>query len=101
MVEKKYAIVWTKRSQLQLRQIFDHISKESYQNALKVLEDIVFAVNKSIYNPEFYNPDKYKLNNDGTYRAFEEHHYRIAYRYSKNIIRILRIRHAAMEPKDY
>jgi len=29
-------------------------------------------------NPEIHSPDKYKQNNDGSYRAFELHRYRIA-----------------------
>lgn len=78
-----------------------YISKDSLQNATKVVTDIATAVNKAINNPEFYGPDKYKINNDGSYRAFEKHHYRIVYRFSKNIIRVLRVRHTKMEPKEF
>ena len=67
----------------------------------KVIEDIIAAVEKSITNPKFYNPDKYKTSNDGSYRAFEKHRFRIAYRFTKNIIRVLRVRHTKMEPKIY
>jgi plasmid stabilization system protein ParE len=66
-----------------------------------VVDDIVSAVNKVISNPEVYPPDKYKDNNDGSYRAFEKHHYRIVYRFNDNTIRVLRIRHTSMEPKEY
>lgn len=54
MVEKPYKIVWTKRSQQHMRKVHDHISKDSEQNAKKVVEDIVLSVNKAIRNPEFY-----------------------------------------------
>ncbi|MBL7748316.1 MAG: type II toxin-antitoxin system RelE/ParE family toxin [Chitinophagaceae bacterium] len=101
MVEKKYEVVWTKRSQLQMNGIFKQISKDSLQNAQKVLEDIITAVHKAERNPEFYHPDKYKENNDGSYRSFEKHRYRIAYRFSENTIRVLRVRHTSMEPKKY
>ncbi|MDX2047826.1 MAG: type II toxin-antitoxin system RelE/ParE family toxin [Chitinophagaceae bacterium] len=80
MVEKQYEVLWTKRSQQHMKQAFDYISNDSPQNAVKVLEGIVAAVNKAINNPEFYGPDKYKKNNDGSYRAFEKYHYRIVYR---------------------
>jgi hypothetical protein len=40
-------------------------------------------VEKAIPNPGFYGPDKYKADNDGSYRAFEKHSYRIVYRYTK------------------
>ncbi len=101
MVEKTYKVVWTKHSQQQMRQAFEFIYKDSQPNAVKVLEDIVAAVNKAIPNPEFYNPDKYKLNNDGSYRAFEKHSYRISYRFNNGIIRILRVRHTSMEPREF
>ena len=47
MVDEKYAVVWTRRSQQHMKQAFDYISKDSFQNAVKVLEDIVSAVNKA------------------------------------------------------
>jgi len=52
-------------------------------------------------NPEFYGSDKYKKENDGSYRAFEKHHYRINYRFTDNVIRVLRVRHTGREPKEY
>jgi plasmid stabilization system protein ParE len=84
-----------------MKTAYNVISKDSLQNAVKVLEEIVAAVDKAISNPEFYGPDKYKQNNDGSYRAFEKHRYRIAYRFTGNIIRVLRVRHSKMEPKEY
>jgi plasmid stabilization system protein ParE len=100
MVKKQYQVVWTKRSLLQIKAAHKYISKDSPQNAAKVIEDIAAAVNKAITNPGFYGPDKYKINNDGSYRAFEKHRYRIVYRVLKNIIRVLRVRHTKMEPKQ-
>ncbi len=101
MVRNTYEVVWTKRSQLHMKSLYDYISKDSPQNALKILEEIIAAVNKANSNPEIYNPDKYKINNDNSYRALEIHHYRIAYRYDNNVIRVLRVRHTSMEPKEY
>ena len=101
MVERPYEIVWTKQSQRQMKQVYEHIANDSPKNAAKVIEDIINAVLKAIPNPEIYAPDKYKHNNDGSYRALEKHRYRIVYRFSKNVIRILRVRHTSMEPKGY
>jgi plasmid stabilization system protein ParE len=84
-----------------MKLIFDFISSDSPQNALKVLGDIVAALNKAAHNPEFYGPDKYKKDNDGSYRAFEKHRYRIAYRFTDNVIRVLRVRHTSREPREY
>ena len=101
MVGKYYVVVWTKRSQQHMRQIFDYICKDSYLEAGKVLEEIIIAANKAISNPEFYPRYKYKIDNDGSYRAFEKFSYRISYRFTEKTIRILRVRHTGREPKDY
>ncbi len=98
---EQYQIVWTKLSQQQIKAAYNYIRKDSPQNAAKVVVDILTALDKAITNPEFYSPDKYKTDNDGSYRAFEKHRYRIVYRFSKNIIRVLRVRHTKMEPKQY
>jgi addiction module RelE/StbE family toxin len=101
MVNLLYQIVWTKRSQQHLKAAYKYISEDSPQNALKVIEDIIAAMNKAVSNPGFYNPDKYKVDNDGSYRAFEKHRYRIVYRFKKDVIRVLRVRHTKMEPEKY
>ncbi len=84
-----------------MRQVFKHISKDSPKNASKVIQEIAEAVQKATSNPEIYGPDKYKTDNDKSYRALEKHHYRVAYRFSKNVIRVLRVRHTSMEPLEY
>jgi plasmid stabilization system protein ParE len=101
MVNPHFEVVWTKQAEKQLFQAYTHISKDSTQNAQKVLEDLTTTVYKAVGNPEFHGPDKYKIDNDGSYRAFEKHRYRISYRFSKNIIRVLRVRHTTMDPKHY
>ena len=101
MVKKQHEVVWTKRSQQHIKTAYKYISIDSPKNALKVVEEIVTALNKATSNPAFYGPDKYKKNNDGSYRAFEKHHYRIVYRFTNNIIRVLRVRHTTMEPSQY
>ena len=99
MVKNK--LVWTNQSQKHMRALYNYHREHSELNALKIVNDIISGAEKAIINPEFYNPDKYKINNDGSYRAFEKHHYRIVYRSQKNIIRVLRVRHTKMEPKNY
>jgi plasmid stabilization system protein ParE len=59
MANQHYEVVWTKRSQQHMKLAYDHISRDSVQNAIKVLENIVAAINKANTNPEFYSPDKY------------------------------------------
>ena len=101
MVTEKYLVVWTKRSQQNLQLVFEYIGKDSIPNAEKVITDIIAAVNKAIENPEIYAPDKYKQNNDGSYRAFEKHRYRISYRFVDTKIIVLQVRHSSRFPNLY
>lgn len=101
MVAKPTRIVWTKIAQNHLKQVFEHISEDSLQNAIKVVSDITGYVEKAAEHPDAYPLDKLKLENDGTYRAFEKHRYRISYRYATGVLRVLRVRHTKMRPKHH
>jgi plasmid stabilization system protein ParE len=101
LVKNNSEIVWTKPAQSQLREIYKYISKESVQNAIKVINDLTHAVTNIVEHPEKHKIDQYKKDNDGTYCAFEKHHFRVSYRNENQIIRILRIRHTKMNPKKH
>jgi len=101
MVDGGYQIVWTKRALKHLKKAHEYISKDSPKNALKVVEEITAAVNRAAPDPEIYPADKCKSDNDGSYRAFEKHHFRVAFRFSHKTIRVLRVRHTSMEPQNY
>ena len=94
-------ISWSKSAATQFESAITYIASDSVVNAEKISGDIIKELNKTLNNPGFFPQDKYKLNNDGSYRAFEKHRYRVAYRYSGNVIRVLRIRHTSREPKEY
>jgi plasmid stabilization system protein ParE len=81
--------------------VYEHICEDSPKNAFKVLEAITGIVNNAAANPTSHPPDKYKLNNDGTYRSFVKHSYRISYRVTNNTIRVLRVRHTSRKAKVY
>ncbi|WP_367881809.1 type II toxin-antitoxin system RelE/ParE family toxin [Ferruginibacter sp.] len=74
---------------------------DSYQNAVKIKEEILLSTRKLATHPEMHAPDKYKNNNDGSFRAYELYRYRIAYRITEKEIIIVRVRHTSMEPKNY
>jgi len=101
LVNNNIEIVWTTPAKKQLREIFEYIRIESVQNAIRVVNDLTDAVGNIVQHPEKYKLDQYKKDNDGTYRAFEKHHFRVSYRNENEIIRILRIRHTKMNPKKY
>jgi plasmid stabilization system protein ParE len=92
---------WDKVALYEFNAAISYISKRSIQNADKVKTDILKKVDGLVMHPETHTIDKYKQNNDGNFRAFELHRYRIAYYISLTEIRILRVRHTSMEPKNY
>jgi plasmid stabilization system protein ParE len=94
-------ISWTKTALKQFEAIISYIASDSVVNAEKVSQEILNELNKAVKNSAFFPPDKYKQNNDGSYRAFEKHRYRIAYRFTGKAIRVLRVRHTSREPKMY
>ncbi|MEO8960941.1 MAG: type II toxin-antitoxin system RelE/ParE family toxin [Ginsengibacter sp.] len=77
---------WPTKTQRQLEKAYRHILSDSYQNAEKVRADIFASTRKLVANPEIHPPDKYKRNNDGSFRAFELHRYRIAYRITRKAL---------------
>lgn len=101
MVEKQYEVVWNTIARKQVRKIYDYILKDSAQNAKNILAEILISTEKLQMNPERFGQDKYKKNNDGTYRYYELYSYRIAFRIYQNHIIILRVRSTEQEPLSY
>jgi plasmid stabilization system protein ParE len=81
MVSKK--ITWSKTALKQFESAIDFIASDSIQNSGKVKIEILEKIAQLASYPEMHSPDKQKNKNDGSYRAFELHHYRVAYRIKK------------------
>lgn len=96
-------VVWSKLTLIHLEKVHSYILKDckSIEIADKVITTLFDSSEILKDQSELYPLDKFKLNNDGTYRAYEIYHYRISYRVLKNEIRILRIRHTSRNPKEY
>ncbi len=94
-------IKWSLIAQKQLAEVYAYILNDSYQNAEKVKNDILRSTSKLSLHPESYSLDKYKINNDGSFRAYELHRLRISYRITETAISITRVRHTKLLPKLY
>ncbi len=92
---------WDKPAMQDFNDAIRYIAKDSLQNAEKVKRGILGKVTRLAAYPSINPPDKYKKENDGNFRAFELHRYRISYHVSLKEIRILRVRHTSREPKEY
>ena len=101
MVNKR-VIVWDKIAIEQLKEAYNSFKKDDNSNfSLKFKSFILKTISKLIFNPEIYEQDRFKIENDGSYRAFEKFNYRIVYRITETQIRILRVRHTSREPLKY
>ena len=93
--------VWTPQAIAELRKAYDYISKDSPQNARKVIDELTRIADQLPAQPDMFPADKFKKNNDGSWRAFEKFHYRISYRITADKIRIVRMRHTSRTPLQY
>ncbi len=94
-------VVWRKRALGQLTHLFDYISEDSLESAKKVTKRILDTTEDLPRNPEKFPLDRYKLKNDGSFRAFETNNYRVAYQITSKEIRILMVRHVRMKPLEF
>ena len=94
-------VVWSNSAKVELRKAFEYIALDSLQNAQMVRDTLIDMTIDLSENPEKKPLDKFKKDNDGTWRAFEKHHYRISYRILKNQIRVVRMRHTSKSPLTY
>lgn len=98
---EKLIVSWDKAALDSLHKIFDYIKQDSISNAEKIADGIDEATKSLSSNPFKHPADKFKINNNGDYRAFEKYSYRIAYKVDEKEIIILRIRHVKQEPLTY
>ncbi|MBX3241391.1 MAG: type II toxin-antitoxin system RelE/ParE family toxin [Chitinophagaceae bacterium] len=93
--------VWASQAAAELKKAFAYIYEDSPKNATKVVTTLLDIADKIAAHPEMFPPDKYKKNNDGSWRAFEKYRYRVSYRITKNTIHIVRMRHTSQSPLYY
>ena len=65
------------------------------------IESAIVLADQLPAQPEMFPADKFKKNNDGSWRAFEKFHYRISYLITPDEIRIIRMRHTSRTPLQY
>ena len=99
MAERK--IVWNPSALKTLEEALQWISEQSVTQAENIETAILSKLEKSKENPERYPPDRYKNNNDGHYRSFNSHSYRISFKFTEKEIVILRVRHVKQRPQNY
>ena len=97
----KPKIIWDDDAKKFLKSALHYIRSDSPQNAEKVKREIKAIVRALSVNPERHPQDKYRINKNDSYRAFELYKLRFSYVISDTEIRIVRIRHTSQEPLFY
>jgi plasmid stabilization system protein ParE len=98
---QKRKITWDKQALHYFRDAIGYIRQDSPKNAEKVKKEVLEKIKELSKRPEIHYPDKYKTNNNGNYRAFELHRFRVGYLVKEDEIIIARIRNTNQEPLDY
>jgi plasmid stabilization system protein ParE len=101
MVKSKYEIIWDDEARDYFRTAIKYIKKESPQGAKTVKIEILKTVKSIINNPFIFEPDRFRKDNTGDFRAFTVFHFRITYRIANDCIQIVRMRHTSQEPLEY
>ena len=94
-------IKWNKSAVKQLLNIIQFIEENNQNYAEKIETEILKRIQKLPDSFLHQSIDRFKLSNDGTYRAFEYDRYRVSFRVKAAEIRILQIRHTRRLPKKY
>ena len=96
-------VIWSRPAIRHTEEIHAYILEDSgaLETADKVISKLLDSSKILSERPDFFPRDKYKKDNDGSYRAYEILRYRIAYRILKNKVRILPVRHTSREPLEY
>jgi plasmid stabilization system protein ParE len=94
-------VVWSKGARLELKKVFNYIALDSLKHAILVRDEIIDLTIALSKHSEKYALDKYKIDNDGSWRAFEKYHYRVSYKITATQIRIVRLRHISKSPLYY
>lgn len=79
----------------------DYIAADSKQAVAKVSQAIRKATRDLARYPGHWPPDKYRLVNDGSFRALLIYRYRISYHVGEDEIRIIRFRHISQQSEFY
>ena len=102
MVQKKIKqIIWSKNAETQYYEILEYLFEEAPQ-AIDIVANKILDMIESL--PTQYNnhpPDRFKKNNDGSFKTALVFSYRISYQITDTNAIVLRIRHTSREPLNY
>ena len=99
--KKELPIEWDINEKERFKELVKDIKKRSENLAQRIKDKVKENLNHVKQNPNIFEADQLKVDNDGSYRKFTAIHIRIVYKIDPDKIIIARVRHAASEPTEY
>lgn len=94
-------IEWDLNEKERFKELIKDIKKRSEPLALRIKNMVKENLDHIKQNPEIFEADSLKENNDGSFRKFTAIQIRFTYKIEPDKIIIARVRHAATEPIEY
>lgn len=102
MVQKKIKeIVWSENATDHYFEILEYLNEKAPEVLSLVGNALLDTIDDLSTQYHIYPPDRFKHNNDGSYKAALVFSYRISYQITGTTVNILRIRHTSREPNNY
>ena len=99
--KKELPIEWDVNERERFKEIIKDIKKRSDNLAQRIKNKVKKNLNHIKQNPEMFEADILKTDNDGSYRKFTALHINVVYKIDIDKIIIARVRYSASEPTDY
>jgi|ERR1019366_384486 mRNA-degrading endonuclease RelE of RelBE toxin-antitoxin system len=99
--KKELPIEWDINERERFKEFIKDIKKRSKNLAQRIKDKVKENLNHIKQNPEMFEADILKTDNDGSYRKFTALHIRVVYKIDTDKIIIARVRHSSSEPTEY
>jgi plasmid stabilization system protein ParE len=99
--KKELPIEWDINERERFKELIKDIKKRSENLAQRIKDKVKDNLKHIKQNPEIFEADILKTDNDGSYRKFNALHIRVVYKIDPDKIIIARVRHSSSEPTEY
>jgi plasmid stabilization system protein ParE len=96
----KLQVVWSDNSLFQHKDSLEYLKEKSPKSAFKVKSALLKTAKDLSKNSETFAFDRFRKDNDGSFRSFEKYSFRVTYQIKDMQVLILRVRHTSREPLE-
>lgn len=98
---KELPIEWDSNEKERFKELIKEIKKRSENLSQRIKDKVKDSLNHIKQNPQIFEADLLKTDNDGSFRKISVIHIRVVYKIEADKIIIVRVRHASSEPEEY